>query len=157
MSKKKFCDNYLCESEATVTVPVSEDQAFDSTRNFCAVCHEAYTIGCQHGRRRETSVIRHEQDVDTAREPDTAKTVLVVCHRPGDRIRYLQPIRLVWGSTEEYSREQWLLIALDRVSRKLRHFALSECDFHVHDPIMSLKEMNRAIKGLRLIHKLKEE
>ncbi|MGA9453625.1 MAG: HEPN domain-containing protein [Verrucomicrobiia bacterium] len=49
-SETEYCDNYLCESEAIKTVPVSVEKAGDSERKFCAACYEAYVIGVQHGR-----------------------------------------------------------------------------------------------------------
>ena len=49
-SETEYCDNYLCESEATKTVPVSVRRAGDSERKFCEACYEAYVIGVQHGR-----------------------------------------------------------------------------------------------------------
>jgi hypothetical protein len=52
-SETEYCDNYLCESEAIKTVPVSVLRAGDSKRKFCAACYEAYTIGVQHGRISE--------------------------------------------------------------------------------------------------------
>jgi hypothetical protein len=48
-----YCDNYLCENEATKTVPVSVRRAGDSERKFCEACYEAYVIGVQHGRFSE--------------------------------------------------------------------------------------------------------
>lgn len=44
-----YCDNTCCEAPAFASVIVSEGKAGDSTRNFCAPCAEAYTIGVQHG------------------------------------------------------------------------------------------------------------
>jgi len=52
-SETEYCDNYLCESEAIKTVPVSVEKAGDSERKFCAACYEAYVIGVQHGRLAE--------------------------------------------------------------------------------------------------------
>jgi len=52
-SETEYCDNYLCESEAIKTVPVSVRKAGDSKRKFCAACYEAYAIGVQHGRYSE--------------------------------------------------------------------------------------------------------
>jgi hypothetical protein len=54
-SETEYCDNYLCENEATKTVPVSIRRAGDSERKFCEACYEAYVIGVQHGRIGENS------------------------------------------------------------------------------------------------------
>jgi hypothetical protein len=54
-AETEYCDNYLCESEATKTVPVSIRRAGDSERKFCEACYEAYVIGVQHGRISENS------------------------------------------------------------------------------------------------------
>ena len=51
--KTIFCDNYLCDSEAVETVPVSIRRSGDSKRKFCATCYEAYVSGVQHGRISE--------------------------------------------------------------------------------------------------------
>ena len=49
---KKYCENYICDCDAVKTVPVSEAKYGDATRDFCAACDEAYTIGVQHGKFR---------------------------------------------------------------------------------------------------------
>lgn len=46
---KEYCQNPLCESEATKVVPVSVDHPSDQKRSLCAVCEEAYSWGVQHG------------------------------------------------------------------------------------------------------------
>jgi len=53
---KEFCENDPCETEAVEEVPVSESTYEDSTRSFCATCHEAYTIGVQHGSHRPDEI-----------------------------------------------------------------------------------------------------
>lgn len=53
-----YCDAPYCESPASKTVPVSEDEAGDSTRNLCAPCAEAYAIGVQHGTFRTLAELR---------------------------------------------------------------------------------------------------
>jgi hypothetical protein len=49
----RFCDNEYCEHPAVKRVPVSEDEAGDSTRWFCEACENAYAIGVQHGTLTE--------------------------------------------------------------------------------------------------------
>lgn len=49
-NETQYCDNYLCEAEAVKEVSVSVKKYEDETRNFCATCEEAYTIGVQHGK-----------------------------------------------------------------------------------------------------------
>jgi hypothetical protein len=44
-----YCQNPLCENEATKEVAVSVDKLSDETRALCAVCEEAYDWGVQHG------------------------------------------------------------------------------------------------------------
>jgi len=44
-----YCQNPLCENEATKEVAVSVNKPSDETRALCAVCEEAYTWGVQHG------------------------------------------------------------------------------------------------------------
>jgi len=46
---ERYCQNPLCENEATKTVPVSVDKPSDQRRTLCAACDEAYTWGVQHG------------------------------------------------------------------------------------------------------------
>jgi len=47
---EKYCQNPLCENEATKSVPVSVDRPSDHRRSLCAVCEEVYSWGVQHGR-----------------------------------------------------------------------------------------------------------
>jgi hypothetical protein len=56
-----YCDNPYCESPAFETVSVSEESAGDSTRNYCAPCAEAYTVGVQHGTFRTLADLREAQ------------------------------------------------------------------------------------------------
>lgn len=42
------CDNPMCECEASVYVPVSEDQPGDRTRALCSACEEVYYWGRQY-------------------------------------------------------------------------------------------------------------
>ncbi|MEN6425880.1 MAG: hypothetical protein ABFE13_10990 [Phycisphaerales bacterium] len=46
---ERYCQNPLCENEATKIVPVSVDHPSDQKRSLCAVCEEAYSWGVQHG------------------------------------------------------------------------------------------------------------
>jgi len=46
---ERYCQNPLCENEATKIVPVSVDKPSDQKRSLCAVCEEAYSWGIQHG------------------------------------------------------------------------------------------------------------
>lgn len=46
---EKYCQNPLCENEATKVVPVSVDRPSDQKRALCAVCEKAYSWGVQHG------------------------------------------------------------------------------------------------------------
>jgi len=46
---EKYCQNPLCENEATKVVPVSVDRPSDQKRALCVVCKEVYTWGVQHG------------------------------------------------------------------------------------------------------------
>jgi hypothetical protein len=46
---ERYCQNPLCENEATKTVPVSVDKPADQKRALCPVCEEVYTWGVQHG------------------------------------------------------------------------------------------------------------
>lgn len=56
-----YCDNLSCESPAFTTVSVSENNAGDSARNFCAPCAEAYTVGVRHGTLKALAELRAEQ------------------------------------------------------------------------------------------------
>jgi hypothetical protein len=47
---EKYCQNPLCESEASKQVPVSVDRPGDQKRSLCAACEEVYTWGVQHGQ-----------------------------------------------------------------------------------------------------------
>jgi len=47
---EEFCQNPLCETEATKEVSVSVETPADQVRSLCAACEEAYTWGVQHGR-----------------------------------------------------------------------------------------------------------
>ena len=47
---EKYCQNPLCEHEATRKVPVSVDRSSDQRRSLCAVCEEVYSWGVQRGR-----------------------------------------------------------------------------------------------------------
>lgn len=47
---EEYCQNPLCENEATKVVPVSVDRPSDQKRALCAVCEEPYSWGVQHGR-----------------------------------------------------------------------------------------------------------
>ena len=47
---ERYCQNPLCENEATKIVPVSVDKPSDQKRALCAVCEEVYSWGVQHGR-----------------------------------------------------------------------------------------------------------
>ena len=49
---KDYCEIDGCESPAMKEVEVSENKYADSKRSLCYPCHEAYTIGCQHGTFR---------------------------------------------------------------------------------------------------------
>ena len=51
---EKYCQNPLCENEATKIVPVSVDRPSDQTRALCAACEEVYTWGVQHGQIMST-------------------------------------------------------------------------------------------------------
>ena len=44
-----YCENPLCENEATKRVFVSQEKAGDGRRWLCAACEEAFTWGVQHG------------------------------------------------------------------------------------------------------------
>jgi hypothetical protein len=46
----KYCQNPLCENEATNTVAVSADGRSKHKRALCAACKEAYTWGLQQER-----------------------------------------------------------------------------------------------------------
>ena len=46
---ERYCQNPLCENEATKTVPVSVDKPADQKRALCVACEEVYTWGVQHG------------------------------------------------------------------------------------------------------------
>jgi hypothetical protein len=47
---ERYCQNPLCENEATKVVLVSVDKPADQRRSLCAVCEEVYSWGVQHGR-----------------------------------------------------------------------------------------------------------
>lgn len=51
---EQYCQNPLCENEATKIVAVSVDKPSDQRRSLCAVCDEAYSWGVQHGGMRPT-------------------------------------------------------------------------------------------------------
>ena len=53
---EKYCQNPLCENEATKQVPVSVRQPGDQKRALCAVCEEVYTWGVQHGEMSKAGV-----------------------------------------------------------------------------------------------------
>jgi hypothetical protein len=46
---ERYCQNPLCENEATKIVPVSVDKPADQKRALCAACEEIYSWGVQHG------------------------------------------------------------------------------------------------------------
>ncbi len=47
---EKYCQNPLCENEATKRVSASVDRPSDQRRSLCAICEEVYSWGVQHGR-----------------------------------------------------------------------------------------------------------
>ena len=47
---ERYCQNPLCENEATKMARVSVDTPSDQRRALCAVCEEVYAWGVQHGR-----------------------------------------------------------------------------------------------------------
>ena len=47
---ERYCQNPLCENEATKVVAVSVDKPSDQKRSLCAVCEEVFSWGVQHGR-----------------------------------------------------------------------------------------------------------
>ena len=47
---EEYCQNPLCENEASKEVSVSVREASDQKRSLCAVCEEAYSWGVQHGQ-----------------------------------------------------------------------------------------------------------
>ena len=65
---ERYCQNRLCENEATKTVPVSVDKPADQKRALCAACEEVYTWGVQHGcftsRPKKVGVL-HVSDAGT--------------------------------------------------------------------------------------------
>ncbi|HOH65614.1 MAG: hypothetical protein RBS72_21545 [Sedimentisphaerales bacterium] len=66
---EQYCQNPLCNNEATKVVAVSVDKRSDQRRSLCAVCDEAYSWGVQHGRMRATpkrlwiAAVTHRGDV----------------------------------------------------------------------------------------------
>jgi hypothetical protein len=52
----KYCQNPLCENEATNTVAVSTDGRSNGKRALCAACKEAYTWGLQQRRVSATGL-----------------------------------------------------------------------------------------------------
>lgn len=46
---ERYCQNPLCENEASKIVSVSVDRPSDQKRSLCAICKEAYSWGVQHG------------------------------------------------------------------------------------------------------------
>jgi len=53
--KTKYCENPLCECEATERVRVSVTKPSDGWRWLCAGCYEVYYWGVQHGRMFEAA------------------------------------------------------------------------------------------------------
>jgi hypothetical protein len=53
---EEYCQNPLCENEATKQVPVSISKPGDQKRSLCAACEEVYTWGVQHGRMSRTGL-----------------------------------------------------------------------------------------------------
>lgn len=51
---EQYCQNPLCNNEATKVMAVSVDKPSDQRRSLCAVCDEAYSWGVQHGGMRPT-------------------------------------------------------------------------------------------------------
>lgn len=51
---EQYCQNPLCNNEATKVVAVSVDKRSEQRRSLCAVCDEAYSWGVQHGGMRST-------------------------------------------------------------------------------------------------------
>lgn len=47
---ERYCQNPLCENEASKIVSVSVDKPSDQKRSLCAICEEAYSWGVQHRR-----------------------------------------------------------------------------------------------------------
>jgi hypothetical protein len=66
---KRYCQNPLCENEATKVVAVSVDKPSDQQRSLCTVCEEAYSWGLQHGCMMSTpkklwvAAVTHRGDV----------------------------------------------------------------------------------------------
>jgi hypothetical protein len=52
---ERYCQNPLCENEASKIVSVSVDRPSDQKRSLCAICEEAYSWGLQHGRLSSAS------------------------------------------------------------------------------------------------------
>jgi hypothetical protein len=79
---EKYCQNPLCENEATKQVPVSVERGGDQKRSLCAVCEEVYTWGVQHGQMTATAkkvwvlAVTHKGTVVYTRACRKRRTVL---------------------------------------------------------------------------------
>jgi hypothetical protein len=62
-AETEYCENSLCENEATKTVSVTIRHTGDSESKFCEACYEAYVIGVQHGRISENPKAYSKNDV----------------------------------------------------------------------------------------------
>jgi hypothetical protein len=66
---EKYCQNPLCENEATKQVPVSMNKAGDQKRSLCAVCEEVYTWGVQHGQMSKAGLKIEPPPKESGPEP----------------------------------------------------------------------------------------
>lgn len=53
---KQFCEAEGCEAPGYREVKVSEKKYGDSKRTYCYPCSEAYTVGVQHGDKRNNKI-----------------------------------------------------------------------------------------------------
>jgi hypothetical protein len=56
-----FCENPLCENEATKRVCVSRNRAGDGQRWLCPACEEVFTWGVRHGHMATLETLQGQQ------------------------------------------------------------------------------------------------
>lgn len=66
---EEYCQNPLCENEASKDVPVSVREASDQKRSLCAVCEEAYSWGVQHGQMSHKGLLIEPPPKEQGPEP----------------------------------------------------------------------------------------
>ncbi len=66
---EEYCQNPLCENEASKEVPVSVREASDQKRSLCAVCEESYSWGVQQGQMSQKGLLIEPPPKEQGPEP----------------------------------------------------------------------------------------